>query len=125
MKTIINTSKAPSAIGPYSQAVKNNNILYTSGQIAINPETNELEMENITVETKQVMSNLNEVLKEAGSDFSDVIKTSIFLKDMNDFDKVNTEYASYFSGNFPARETVQVAKLPKDVNVEISMIVNC
>jgi 2-iminobutanoate/2-iminopropanoate deaminase len=122
MKKIIQTNQAPSAIGPYSQAIKVNGMLFTSGQIAINPNTNELEIDNLTHETHLVMSNLNAVLNEAGMDFSNVIKTSIFLKDMNDFVLINEIYASYFEGDFPARETVQVAKLPKDVNVEISMI---
>lgn len=122
MKKIIQTNQAPSAIGPYSQAVKINGMLFTSGQIAINPNTNELEIDDLTHETRLVMSNLKAVLREAKMDFSNVIKTSIFLKDMNDFALINEIYASYFDGKYPARETVQVAKLPKDVNVEISMI---
>lgn len=122
MKKIIQTNQAPSAIGPYSQAVKINGMLFTSGQIAINPNTNELEIDDLTHETRLVMSNLKAVLREAKMDFSNVIKTSIFLKDMNDFVLINEIYASYFDGKYPARETVQVAKLPKDVNVEISMI---
>lgn len=122
MKKIIQTNQAPSAIGPYSQAVKINGMLFTSGQIAINPNTNDLEIDDLTHETRLVMSNLKAVLREAKMDFSNVIKTSIFLKDMNDFVLINEIYASYFDGKYPARETVQVAKLPKDVNVEISMI---
>jgi len=122
MKTIINTNEAPSAIGPYSQAVKVNGVLYTSGQIAINPQTSELEIDDLNHETNLVMNNLKAVLKEANMSFKNVVKTTIFLKDMNDFAQVNEIYASYFEGNYPARETVQVAKLPKDVNVEISMI---
>ena len=123
MKTIITTSKAPSPIGPYNQAVKVGNTLYTSGQIAINPETNELVMETIEAETKMVMENLKAVLKEADMTFENVVKTSIFIADMNDFSMINDIYGSYFNNDTaPARETVQVACLPKNVNVEISMI---
>ena len=122
MRKIIQTNNAPTAIGPYSQGVLVGNTLYTSGQIAIDPNTGLMDDASIEDETKRVMGNLTAVLKEAGMTFKDVIKTSVFLKDMNDFDKVNTVYASYFTSNFPARETVQVAKLPKDVGVEISMI---
>lgn len=122
MKKIISTDKAPGAIGPYSQAVSFNGMLFTSGQIAINPETGELVQDNIAVETTQVMTNLKAVLEASDLDFNRVIKTTIFLKNMDDFAAVNDVYASYFGDNFPARETVQVAKLPKDVNVEISMI---
>jgi 2-iminobutanoate/2-iminopropanoate deaminase len=122
MKKIISTSNAPGAIGPYSQAVKKGGTLFTSGQIAIDPATGEMNMADITSETKQVMDNLNAVLSEAGMSFSNVVKTSIFLKSMDYFATVNDVYASYFTNDFPARETVQVAKLPKDVNVEISMI---
>lgn len=122
MKKIINTSDAPSAIGPYSQAVRVGNMLFTSGQVAIHPQTGELEMDDIQTETHQVMQNLKAVLKEAGMTFENTVKTSIFLSDMDDFAQVNEVYASYFTGDFPARETVQVAKLPKGVNVEISMI---
>jgi 2-iminobutanoate/2-iminopropanoate deaminase len=99
-----------------------NNTLYTSGQIAINPESNEMDDESISIETTRVMTNLKAVLNEAGLEFSDVVKTSVFLKNMNDFEAVNHVYASFFKSNFPARETVQVAELPRDVNVEISMI---
>ncbi|MEX1000886.1 MAG: RidA family protein [Crocinitomicaceae bacterium] len=122
MKKIIATKNAPSAIGPYSQAVQYGNILYTSGQIAINPITSELILSDIKSETDQVMKNLEAVLLAAGMDFSNVIKTSIFLSDMDDFAEVNEIYASYFESDYPARETVQVAQLPKNVNVEISMI---
>lgn len=122
MKQIISTKNAPGAIGPYSQGVLINGILYTSGQIAINPKTNDLVIDSIENETHQVMKNLQAILEEAKMNFSHVVKTGIFLQDMNDFQKVNEIYASYFSGNYPARETVQVAKLPKGVNVEISMI---
>ena len=122
MRKIIQTSKAPSAIGPYSQAVLVNGTLFTSGQIAIHPNTGEMDDETIEKETNRVMLNLKAVLVEAELDFKDVVKTSIFLKDMGDFDAVNTVYASFFETNFPARETIQAAKLPRNVNVEISMI---
>lgn len=122
MKKIISTSKAPSAIGPYSQAVKVGNMLFTSGQVAIHPETGDLVMDDIKTETHRVMNNLNAVLREAGMSFENTVKSSIFLSDMDDFAQVNEVYASYFSSDYPARETVQVAKLPKGVNVEISMI---
>ncbi|MCK0109823.1 RidA family protein [Flavobacteriaceae bacterium S0825] len=123
MKTIITTTKAPAPIGPYNQAVLSGNTLYTSGQIAFNPETNELVLDNITDETKQVMENMKEVLAAAGMTFENVVKTSIFISDMNDFGAINTVYGSYFDeATAPARETVQVACLPKNVNVEISMI---
>ena len=123
MKTIINSENAPAPIGPYNQAVLNNDILYTSGQIAINPKSGKLVLDNIKSETKQVMENLQAILKEAGLDFSNVLKTSIFIINMNDFNDINEVYASYFNeANAPARETVQVACLPKNVNIEISMI---
>ena len=122
MKKIINTSNAPAPIGPYSQAVMVENTLYTSGQIAINPLTNELEIDEIKHETKLVMENLKALLLEAGMDFSNVIKCSIFISDMNNFTQINEVYGTYFSDNFPARETVEVACLPKKVNVEISAI---
>ena len=122
MNKIINTSNAPAPIGPYSQAVLINGTLYTSGQIGINPKTSQLEIETLNHETNLVMKNLTAVLKEAKMNFNNVIKTTIFLKNMDDFAEVNEIYASYFEKDFPARETVQVAKLPLDVNVEISMI---
>lgn len=122
MKKIISTNNAPGAIGPYSQAVQTGNMLFTSGQIAIDPTTGELNMADLTTETHQVMKNLDAVLSEAGLSFKQVVKTSIFLADMNDFAAVNEIYASYFESDYPARETVQVAMLPKGVNVEISMI---
>lgn len=122
MKKIINTSKAPAPIGPYSQAVSFNGMLFISGQIAINSESGELVMDDIETEAHQVMKNLQAILEEAGMSFDNVIKTSIFLKSMGDFSKVNGVYGSYFSGDFPARETVEVSVLPKHVNVEISMI---
>jgi len=123
MKTIINTPNAPDPIGPYNQAILVNNTLYTSGQIALDPNTMELVMDNIEVETNQVMQNLEAVLQAANMDFSNVIKASIFISDMNDFGKINKVYGSYFDeSTAPARETVQVAVLPKNVNVEISVI---
>lgn len=122
MKKIIRTTNAPAPIGPYSQAVEINNTLYVSGQIAIIPSTGNLELVNILRETTQVMENISAILAEAGYDFSDIVKTSIFLSDMNNFSAVNDVYANYFKDNFPARETVQVSVLPKNVNVEISVI---
>ncbi|MFO8148542.1 MAG: RidA family protein [Bacteroidota bacterium] len=123
MKKIINTSNAPAPIGPYNQAILSGNMLYVSGQIAINPETNELVTRTITDETKQVMENLNAILKEAGMNFENVIKTSIFISDMNNFAQINEVYGQYFNQETaPARETVEVANLPKFVNVEISAI---
>jgi len=124
-KKIIATKNAPGAIGPYSQAVAVNGMIYTSGQIAINPESGDLIMDTIQNETHQVMKNLAALLKEVNADFSHVIKTSIFLQSMNDFQAVNEVYASYFKSDYPARETVEVAKLPKGVNVEISVIAIC
>jgi 2-iminobutanoate/2-iminopropanoate deaminase len=123
MKKIIFTEKAPAPIGPYNQAVLVGNMLYTSGQIAINPITNELVLENIESETKQVMENLKAVLEAAEMTFENVIKASIFISDMNNFSKINSIYSAYFNeATAPARETVQVAGLPKNVNVEISVI---
>lgn len=123
MKKIIFTDKAPAPIGPYSQAVLVGNTLYTSGQIALDPASMELVMETIEVETTQVMNNMKAVLEAADMDFSNVVKSTIFISDMNDFTRINSIYASYFEEeSAPARETVQVAKLPKNVNVEISMI---
>mgnify|MGYP001611815536 CR=1 FL=1 len=123
MKQIIYTDQAPNPIGPYSQAVLFGNTLYTSGQIAIDPATNHLILHSVAEEAKQVMKNLEAVLKAADMTFANVIKTTIFLTDMEDFAKVNEIYGSYFDeSNAPARETVEVAGLPKSVNVEISMI---
>lgn len=123
MKKIISTDKAPSPIGPYNQAVMVGNTLYTSGQIAINPETGDLVLDTIKDETKQVMENMREVLYAAEMTFENVIKTSIFISDMNNFSEINEVYGSYFNDETaPARETVEVANLPKFVNVEISMI---
>lgn len=121
MKQIINTPNAPAPIGPYSQAILVNNVLYASGQIAIDPATNELVTANVEDETHQVMKNVAAILKEAGLDFENVVKTTIFLSDMALFPRVNEIYGSYFSSTFPARETVAVAGLPKNVNVEISV----
>ncbi|HSU49841.1 MAG TPA: RidA family protein [Segetibacter sp.] len=121
-KKIINTKKAPAPIGPYNQAVISNNIVYISGQIPLNPETNELITGDIAIETHQVMRNLHEILEEAGINFNYVVKSTIFLSDMSLFAAVNEVYGSYFSSDYPARETVAVKGLPKNVNVEISMI---
>lgn len=123
MKKIITTDKAPAPIGPYNQAVLSGNTLYTSGQIAINPETSKLVLDSIEAETKQVMLNMKEVLAAAEMTFENVIKTSIFISDMHNFSKINAVYGEYFDdATAPARETVEVANLPKFVNVEISMI---
>jgi len=123
MKKIINTPNAPAPIGPYNQAILSGNTLYTSGQIAINPETSELVLTDIKAETKQVMQNLKAVLNAADMTFNNVIKSSIFISNMDDFAQINEVYGSFFDeATAPARETVQVARLPKNVNVEISMI---
>ena len=122
MKSIIQTDKAPAPIGPYSQAVQAGNMLFISGQIAIDPATNLLISGGIKEEAKQVMNNLEAVLKTAGFSFEHIVKTSIFLSDMNHFSDVNEIYGSYFQSDFPARETVAVLGLPKNVNVEISVI---
>ncbi|MCO6499085.1 MAG: RidA family protein [Vicingus serpentipes] len=122
MKKIINTSGAPAPIGPYNQAVLVGDTLYTSGQIAIDPVTGELLTDDIKIETKRVMDSLGAILKEAGMDFSNIIKCSIFISDMRNFAQINEVYGSYFMSDFPARETVEVACLPKNVNVEISCI---
>jgi 2-iminobutanoate/2-iminopropanoate deaminase len=121
-KQIINTLNAPDPIGPYSQAVKTGGMLFISGQVAIKPGTSELITDNIQKETEQVMNNLKAILSEAGLGFEHVIKTTIFLKDMSLFVSVNEVYGKFFESDFPARETVAVKGLPKDVNVEISMI---
>ena len=122
LKEIINTTKAPAPIGPYSQAVKAGNLLFLSGQIALVPGTDSLALDNVSVETHQVMKNLQAVLSEAGIGFDNVVKTNIYLSDMGLFGEVNEVYGQYLSGNYPARETVAVKGLPKNVNVEISMI---
>lgn len=121
-KRIIITSDAPEPIGPYNQAVQAGNLLFISGQIAINPKNGAVEATDIFEETHQVMHNLRAVLHGAGMDFKNVVKTTIFLTDMALFTSVNEVYGKYFSGDFPARETVAVRGLPKNVNVEISMI---
>jgi len=121
MKTVINTTNAPAPIGPYSQAVAAGGFIFVSGQIALNPSTGELVLDDIKTETKQVMENIKAILTEAGIDFNNIVKTSIFLKDMQNFGQVNEVYGTYFSDHFPARETVQVAGLPKNVNVEITV----
>lgn len=123
MKVIINTDKAPAPIGPYNQSVKFGNLLFTSGQIAINPKTGDLVLSGIEEETTMVMENLKAVLEEAGATFEDVIKATIFISDMNNFGAINKIYGSYFNeATAPARETVEVARLPRSVNVEISVI---
>jgi 2-iminobutanoate/2-iminopropanoate deaminase len=121
-KKIINTSEAPEPIGPYSQAVQAGSFLFISGQVAINPATGNVEAKEIREETVQVMKNLTAILHEAQMDFNNVIKTTIFLSDMSLFATVNEIYAGYFTGDYPARETVAVKGLPKNVSVEISMI---
>jgi 2-iminobutanoate/2-iminopropanoate deaminase len=122
MRKVINIKNAPQPIGPYNQGVKKGNTLFISGQIPIVPQTGELITGNIKSQATQVMENLKAILNEASMDFNDVVKVSIFLADMNDFAAVNDIYGSYFSSDFPARETVQVAGLPRNVGIEISMI---
>lgn len=121
-KEIIHTNNAPAPIGPYSQAVKANGFLFISGQVAFNPATNQIEATTVEEEAEQVMKNLQALLTEAGMEFSHVVKTTIFLSDMSLFQQVNEIYGKYFTSNFPARETVAVKGLPRNVNVEISMI---
>lgn len=121
MKTIVNSKNAPAPIGPYNQAVKVGNLLFCSGQIAFVPETGELDLSSIENETHQVMKNIKAVLQEAGVGFESIVKTTIFLSDMGSFNRVNEVYGAYFTSDFPARETVEVACLPKNVNVEISV----
>jgi 2-iminobutanoate/2-iminopropanoate deaminase len=120
--TIINSPKAPAPIGPYSQATLANNTLYVSGQIALDAESGNLVNDSIENETHKVMQNLKAILEEAGMGFENVLKCTIFVKDLNNFGKINETYGSYFTSNPPARETVEVSRLPKDVNVEISCI---
>lgn len=122
MKKVISTDKAPQAIGPYSQAIEFNNMVYTSGVIPVNPATNELVTGSIEEQAEQAIGNLAALLKEAGSDVDKVIKTTVFIKDMNDFGKVNEIYAKYFTKDCPARSCVEVARLPKDVLIEIEAI---
>lgn len=121
-KTIINSNNAPAPIGPYNQAVMAGDLLFISGQVALVPGTSELDNADISHETHRVMKNLSAILSEAGFDFSHVVKTTIFLSDMSLFGEVNEVYATYFTTDFPARETVAVKGLPRNVNVEISMI---
>jgi 2-iminobutanoate/2-iminopropanoate deaminase len=121
-KKVINTPSAPAPIGPYNQAILTGNMLFISGQICIDPTTGELKNKDIRQETHQVMHNLRSILTEAGMSFNNVVKTSIFITDMNRFSEINEVYGKYFDSDFPARETVQVSALPKFVNVEISMI---
>ena len=122
MKEIISTQKAPAAIGPYSQAVVVGKMIYTSGMIPIIPETGELEAGDITAQARQAISNLIALLEEAGSDAQSVVKTTVFIKDMNDFAKVNEVYATFFTDQYPARSCVEVARLPKDVLIEIEAV---
>jgi 2-iminobutanoate/2-iminopropanoate deaminase len=121
-KKVIYAEQAPEPIGPYSQAIASGNMLFISGQIAIQRSTGKIITDNIVAESEQVMQNLQEILKAGGMDFTNVVKSSIFLKSMDDFTKVNEVYGKYFTSEPPARETVQVSRLPKDVNVEISCI---
>ena len=120
-RKIIFTSEAPKPIGPYSQAIKVNGFLYVSGQIAIDPATGKMDTTDIISQTKRVMENLKAILKASGMDFANVVKTSIYMTDISKFAKVNEIYGGYFKDNFPARETVQIGKLPKNAGIEISM----
>ncbi|HEY0049094.1 MAG TPA: RidA family protein [Pyrinomonadaceae bacterium] len=122
MKEIISTEKAPGAIGPYSQAVKTGNMVFLSGQIPIDPQTGEFVAGGVAEQTEQVLKNLSAVLEAAGTSLNDVVKTTVFLADMNDFTAMNEVYARYFSENKPARATVQAARLPRDARVEIECI---
>ena len=121
-RTIINTPNAPAPIGPYNQAIQSDNMLFISGQICIDPVSGQLKNKDIQEETHQVMHNLKAILTAAGMDFGNIVKTTIFITDMNRFGEINEVYGKYFTSDFPARETVQVSALPKFVNVEISMI---
>lgn len=121
-KEIINTEKAPAALGPYSQAIKTGNTIYVSGQIPLIPETMEIISDDVQEQTKQSLENVKAVLEAAGATLNDVVKASVFIKDMNDFAKINEIYATYFTENKPARACVEVARLPKDVKVEIEVI---
>lgn len=121
-KKVISTEKAPAAIGPYSQAIQIGKLLYTSGQIPIEPNSGQIVAGGIEGQAKQVFANLQAILEAAGADFADVVKTTVFIKDMNDFAKLNQIYALYFCEPFPARSCIEVARLPKDVLVEIEVI---
>jgi 2-iminobutanoate/2-iminopropanoate deaminase len=121
-KTVVYSPKAPEPIGPYSQAIRTGNLLFVSGQIAIERNSGQLVTSGIKEETRQVMANIEAILSSAGASFSSIVKTTIFLKDMNNFPVVNEVYGSYFKDSPPARETVEVSRLPRDVNVEISCI---
>lgn len=122
MKTIISTPKAPAAIGPYSQAVHVNGMLFTSGVIPIDPETNTLVEGDVTVQARQAIGNLKNLIEASGSSMDKVVKTTVFIKDMNDFGKINDIYKDFFTSDFPARSCVEVARLPKDVLIEIEAI---
>ncbi len=122
MKKIIKTDKAPAPVGPYNQAVVSGNIIFTAGQIAINPHTGELESDDIRLQTERVIKNLEAVLQEGGYTLSDVVKTTVFLKSMDDFAAMNDVYQKYFAGESPARSAVEVSRLPRDVRVEIECI---
>lgn len=121
-KTIIKTDKAPAAIGPYSQAVEVNGVIYTSGVVPIDPATGQVVEGDIKVQAKRVFESMKELLKAAGSNMDSVVKTTVFIKDMNDFAALNEVYASYFTGDFPARSCVEVARLPKDVLIEMEVV---
>lgn len=122
MKTIISTPKAPAAIGPYSQAVLVNGMLFTSGVIPIDPETNTLVEGDVTVQARQAIGNLKNLIEASGSSMDKIVKTTVFIKDMNDFGKINDIYKDFFTSDFPARSCVEVARLPKDVLIEIEAI---
>ncbi len=122
MAKIINTENAPAPIGPYNQSVRTGDLLFVSGQVPFIAETMELITESVEAETHQVMKNIEAILKKAGLSLSSIVKASIFCKDLNDFTRINEVYGSYFNGDYPARECVEVARLPKDVSVEISVI---
>lgn len=122
MKEIISTDNAPGAIGPYSQAIKARNFVFVSGQIPIDPKTGEFVSQDVVEQTEQVLKNLSAVLEAAGSSLNNVVKTTVFIADMNDFAQMNEVYGKYFSDNKPARATVQAARLPKDAKVEIECV---
>ena len=122
MKKIINTKKAPKAIGPYNQAILSGNTLYCSGQIAINPKNGKLETTNIKSEMNRIMKNIIEILDQANMSIKNIVKCTIFMKDMNDYQEINEIYSTYFKTEMPAREAVEVSRLPKDTNIEISII---